>query len=455
MEDERRSLTPQTTLQDEEIQRVPSLMDKTSLILFSFFYIFDPSQPFFVEYLSTSKGISSNTIIHSIFPIWSYSLLPAQLIIGILSENKKIGHRLVISTGLILNLATLICVLLSTKDTLWLLQLSEVTVALSFAAHSSFFALRYHICDRIRYQFVTALTRGFMLLGSVLSSLLGQVVYLLHKQYDFIPLRILFYLAIIGTGPCLYVAIFRFPPPSEYVVPMRSEQESITLLQRIQKFVKEVISCYNHSSVMFWSLFVVLAVPVHHLALTYYQPLFSFVAKQQGSQLPVLNGFVISAAYLFAGLLSLIPTRFESFFDVHNEGTLFRFLGWGQLLALVLSFIGGICLLILSQFLIATVLRIAYIVFIIYHCTFEFLLVLAMSQIAKSLQVTRFAAIFSFNAALQNVIQLVFQIVVGEGMLTLEISELYQSLAYGMFAVSTLLFIFLVFRKTIYHLWSL
>jgi hypothetical protein len=418
----------------QSVQQPPSQVETTtfydksmliSLIIFSLFYIFDPSQPFLVEYFRAEKQIPSSTVVQSIFPIWSYSLLPAQLLVGILSETR-IGHRWIIVAGIFSNLLTLACILISKPGTIWLIQLTEVTVAFSFATHSSFFALRYHITGRDKYQFVTALTRGCMLLGSVMSSMLGQGLYLIHGKYpEIVPLRVLFYISMLGVGPCIIIALLKFPSPKAYQVPMVSN-DGTSLWNRTVQFSKQVWTCYRNANVIYWSIFIIIAVPIHHLAMTYYQTLFKFLSTEDTK---VWNGFVVAIAYLIAGLLSLVPTRFETLFDINITG---------QLTALILSCVSGMCLWFLSQHVFTNMLFV-YALFICYHALFELLLVLAMSQIAKSMKVTRFAAIFSFNALLQNVLQVIIQAVMSA--LVLNVKQVYMTLSIGMFAVTPVLLI--------------
>ncbi len=352
-----------------------------------------------------------------------------QLLVGFVSETR-IGHKWIIVVGILSNVITVVGVLLSPPGSIWLLQITEITVAVSFASHACFSAVRYHMYSKDRYQFVTALTRGCMLLGHVTSSLLGQGLYLLHVHYG-VPLRVLFYTTIVSACPLLLIAILKFPPPSKYLVPMA---ESST--KSIMSFFKQVYTCYANSHVLFWSLFAIIANPVHHLAITYYQPLFKTLDPTTTSW----NGLVIALAYLAAAILSLVPTRFETIFDNNVMG---------QVVAIILSCVGGACLLLMSQYSLNMVS--IYALFITYHAIFELLIVLAMSQIAKRMKLTRFAAIFAFNATLQNTVQLVIQLVMG--VLGLHVTVIYFVLAVSMIGVIPIILIVCMFVTRFIQYW--
>lgn len=398
------------------------------LAIFAFFYITDPSQPFLVPYFAT-KGISTQTVLYSIFPIWTYSMPIVQIIVGVVSESK-IGHKWLITSGAILNIVVLVIVLLCTERQLWLIQVSEVIVAWLFSCHQSFFALRYHVTSPENYQFITGLTRGVMLIGQVFGGVIGQSLYLAK-----VPLHYLFYIAIAFSIPCILISMFIFPSPKDYVVPIDvnpktlqrgrgregaedeyalsqdiTESKSSSLLRSLWSFPRDLFNCYvSNFEVLFWSCFMIASVPVHHLAVTYYQTLFRTLDKDR-----VFNGFLTALAYLFAGLLSLLPARMEKVVE-----------RYGTYLGTLLSMLSAICLLLLSFKGMPVFLY--YILYVVYHCLFEFTLVMGMSQIAKNLVLSRFAAVFSLNACAQNLVQVAIQFIVGKRVLHLGALEQYRA----------------------------
>jgi hypothetical protein len=100
-----------------------------------------------------------------------------------------------------------------------------------------------------------------MLIGNVLSSILGQILYFLKVKLNF-----LFYITMFITIPCIIIALFVFPRPSQYKIKMSTLSED-TLLTKIKKFINELIKCYSVYVVLFWSIFVISIVSVHQLGI--------------------------------------------------------------------------------------------------------------------------------------------------------------------------------------------
>lgn len=63
-----------------------------SLVLFTFWSQFKPSEPFLVDFLIDMKGLSNAQIFQDIFPLFTYAKLPSLLLIGMLSELWYINH---------------------------------------------------------------------------------------------------------------------------------------------------------------------------------------------------------------------------------------------------------------------------------------------------------------------------------------------------------------------------
>jgi len=151
----------------ESADKKPSSLPLSLLLkfsLYSFFHMVNPQQPFLVEFLST-KGIPFQTVLFDIFPVWTYAMPFVQILIGIMSEQKFIGHKWIITMGVISALIFMLSELFSTKDTVWMLQLTEVAVAFMYGTDHTYFALLYHSSASSSYQFLV----GFFSHGWVTS----------------------------------------------------------------------------------------------------------------------------------------------------------------------------------------------------------------------------------------------------------------------------------------------
>ncbi|KAG2374725.1 hypothetical protein C9374_010469 [Naegleria lovaniensis] len=456
--------------------------------VYSFFHMTNPQQPFLVDFL-TSKGISLKTILFDIFPIWSYSMPVVQLCIGIISEVKFIGHKWVIVAGILSSVLFMLSEFFSTKHTVWMLQLTEIAVAVLYGTDQTYYALVYHSSSPNSYQFLTSLSRTCILMGQVFGAIVGQIVYMCG-----VSIQVLYYIGFACVVPCLYLAIFHFPSPKKYVrsihsfettdlvknntakedvklissesnyvesinTELQNEHSQQPLLVHTQhdtphfqqdssssksdsnflhklslflksskawKFVVEVKQCYTGNfSVSFWSIYSIFGIAVHMLALTYYQTFFKTLNNQIS-----LNGILIAVAYACAAMVSMIPTRFGEWVA-----------SWkGKLMAAIVCLACGSCLIAMGINRKCPIF-VAYLLFVIYHCLFEFLYVVSFSQIAEGLKITRFAAIFSFNSALANVFQLLIQVLVGKQVLALNPIAQYMAFGIILSSLSVLLFL--------------
>ena len=103
---------------------------------------FKPSEPFLVSYMRCIKLIPSHYVIHEVFPVWTYAYLALLPCMSILAE--LIGYRLVVLIGVLGRIFTLFLMLSPVSNgSLFLMQLSQVTVAMGFAAHPSLSAIMF------------------------------------------------------------------------------------------------------------------------------------------------------------------------------------------------------------------------------------------------------------------------------------------------------------------------
>lgn len=198
-------------------------------------------------------------------------------------------------------------------------------------------------------------------------------------------------------------------------------------------YFKEIIHSYTIFNVLFWSLYNIFVVAIHQLAVTYYQTIFKKLYPSL-----TYNGFMIAIAYIFAAFFTLIPSKLNFIFQRRRIP---------QYCALLSLCIMSLLLLFLSQSIHLTKLfspfqslLIAYTIFIVYHCIFEFLNVISTSQIAESMKFQRFAAIFSFNSVFQNVIQAIVQFAITNIPIISGVFEQYLAFALLLLFLSTFLY---------------
>uniref|UniRef100_A0A7S0PZN8 Solute carrier family 40 protein n=1 Tax=Coccolithus braarudii TaxID=221442 RepID=A0A7S0PZN8_9EUKA len=134
---------------------------------------FKPSEPFLVAFLHCVKELSTSTVYHSIFPLWTYAYLA--LLPSLSAAAELIGCRTVVFIGMAGRVATLLIMLLGGNE-LWLLQLSQATVAAGFASHPALSAILYQRMPAEAYARAVGFVGFAGVVADVLSSLLGQVL---------------------------------------------------------------------------------------------------------------------------------------------------------------------------------------------------------------------------------------------------------------------------------------
>lgn len=135
---------------------------------FSALISFKPSEPFLVSYMHCIKLIPSHAVIHEVFPVWTYAYLALLPCMSVLSE--LIGYRFIVVMGVIGRLSTLSLLLIpASAGSLLLMQISQATIALGFAAHPSLTAIMFRSLPTSAYARAAGVVSSAGVLSEVLS----------------------------------------------------------------------------------------------------------------------------------------------------------------------------------------------------------------------------------------------------------------------------------------------
>lgn len=373
--------------------RLPKLKF-TLLILFGFLILFKPEGPFLVYFFVEEKDLTKDQVYQEIFPIWSYSYSACLLFLGILSEF--VGYKFTILVGIAGSLVTLFILVFS--NNFLLLQLQQVTVGIGSGAFIIFGSFVYCAVPEIHFQKVTSFVKAAKLTGTVTSSLLGQ---LLVKQG--VSLYVLFYISIAAMSTAGVIMLL-FPRVRKKKTPIVGEKTSHW--NRILLMARDVIATYKSVGVVQWAFWGGLNLAVHHLVLTYWQSLFFEFSEEDSQQ---YNGMVNGTAYFLAAACALIPAKLERYME---------FLTPFFFIAMPLA--NG-AMLVGMAFNVNSMTN--YSLFVLYHCSFEFMAPIVAVQVAKKMSSARFGLIFSINATAAVLFQTVIQFTVSPNALDLDIRQ--------------------------------
>lgn len=379
------------------------------LLLVSFLAFFKLAEPFLTTYLEQTKHLSSEEIYQSIYPLWTYSQLGWLLVLGVLSEFLT-GCKWIVFAGILCFVAE--AIMLNESQQLWAFQLVEVVSAGGSAAMTLFSVYCFRMFSVSYYQQVTSWTRAGFLLGTVTSSLLGQ---LLIDQAD-LTVATLYW---ITAGTMLLCAVTVIFFPNDAFLSTKASA-TVTLKRRLALLLP------SWQPIVIPALWLVISLGIHTLTLTFYQVLFSTINSQVN-----YNGYVEAVSYVLAAGVTSVPGLLHRRFDFKQPVLLTVLLTVAALAS---------CLLLLGLAFVNS-LGWAYALFIIYHSVFEFSFTIASAQIAKLLvdwmasdhtrenNLPPISMIFSSNNVLALVFQSLLQLIIGKDVLDLTIRQYFATFA--------------------------
>lgn len=204
-------------------------------------------------------------------------MLPTTLLVGALFEFVGSGPALAVSS--IFGPLTVTIVLLTT-DIDWLI-VSQMTFCLSFTAHFIVLAVLYSNLRGESYQLATSLNRSAMLISTLSSSALGELL------VNTVGERTTLYVSEVSTGLAFVVTLVGW---ASGALPWRGSQStssgasptpSSKQRSRSAKIVSQWVVLRRSLGAMFavpsifaWSLWSAVLLAVHSLVITYWQSLF-------------------------------------------------------------------------------------------------------------------------------------------------------------------------------------
>eukprot|EP00501_MAST-03F_sp_TOSAG23-6_P001791 GSMAST32.ASY1.ANO1.1869.1 assembled CDS len=183
---------------------------KSSLQLCSFiiFLSFKPSEPHLSAYLIDEVGLSKSEVNDSVYPIWTYAYFVSLLLFGGVSEYLR--YTPIIYLGVLGRILTRIILLFG--NTLWQMQLMQVTYAVGSVGEVIFFAYIYHcVCNESDYQTLTSRVQASYLLAHFLSGLFSD--FALHVLGA--SIRILFWISFTSVSIAGIISLCYFTPVIE------------------------------------------------------------------------------------------------------------------------------------------------------------------------------------------------------------------------------------------------
>lgn len=196
------------------------------VLAYNFCLTFDPSESYLVDWMTTTKGLTTHQVYSSIFPTWTYTYFVATIVFGIGAE--MLGYKIFIILGTISIVVSNIILVLPFSYTsspsfyIALLQLDETVAGIGSASFVISVALMFRLFPGPTHQKIASYSHALQLFASVTSSLMGQLlVYFLDDSDSaqqtgiFIALII----SIVFNVLTLYFAFLQPEIPAVYFNP--------------------------------------------------------------------------------------------------------------------------------------------------------------------------------------------------------------------------------------------
>ena len=427
------------------------------LCLIGFLFSFKPSEPFLTHFLHESKGLSSEQVDDEVYPVWSYAFLACILPVGLASA--AFGVRRVVMVGFAARLATR--ALLLWGQGVFAMQVMQFCFGLASATEALFMALIYRMLPPRNTQIFRTFTgriQASLLAGHLCAGGLGQYLYdagyglqslfyisagsvaVASVMFCFIPLRPYGVIpreegeeeeeqaqpqaapaAAVRTGGGL--SLNDSAPVASPPTPVSAWRESwtdILFARGLRSLALELLVEYRRPGVLLWSAWWAASWCVVELVLNYNTTLFydrDPNVDNDGTVVASGRGAAAIAALLPAVLMRSAPA------------------GIAAMILVVLWDAVGSVLLFLSASL-PSVLS-AYLLFIAFYAWMSFLYSLASGALACLVSTPeRTGLVFTFNAFVSLVVQVVTQSLMGHQVLKLKGEQKFTVLAWQLAVVA-------------------
>mmetsp|Transcript_88158 Transcript_88158/g.248026 ORF Transcript_88158/g.248026 Transcript_88158/m.248026 type:complete len:503 (-) Transcript_88158:99-1607(-) len=257
----------------------------TLLLVFICLAEFLPSEPFLVDFM-ISKGVSNQQVVDEVFVIWIYWRPFALLFMGVFAECA--GCAITLIVGAVFGTITVTMTCLS--STLGALQATQLTVAMSSAAHAgALFALVFELSamTRASFQLHVHWAKATFLFSNFAAGLVGSSLRCLGT----VPYRQLWMVSMCCQLASVVVAGWL----AFHIATFEAMRALPALAMAPQDGLwSDVVKSFRLRGVAHWTLWSVSMQAVHTMVATFWQALLRAKTHMRND----LNGFVTSGSFL-------------------------------------------------------------------------------------------------------------------------------------------------------------
>ena len=275
------------------------------LCSYGFFKEMKPSEPFLTPYLKAPpKNLTEEQLDNQIFPVWTYSYLVTLFVVFLVTDLLR--YKPVIITEGLAYLATRI--LLIWASGVLAMQFMQFAYGVATGTEVAYYSYIYAVVDRDHYQIVTSYTRAAVLLGRMLSGVIGQLLISL-KVTDYLVLN---YISL-GRVSISCILTLLLPKTSGNVFVTRAETDPAVEQQQngcfsswkaiMNTMFQDFKMCYSDKQLLRWSLWWAFATCGEFQVENFVQNLWDIIYPSHKHK--IYNGAVTAISHLTGSLVAI------------------------------------------------------------------------------------------------------------------------------------------------------
>lgn len=280
----------------------PSVLVIIIFIVFQLTHWFKPSEPYLVDYARENGGIPNSVVYDSVYPWYTWTLLPCTLLAGIVWEFA--GPVVALGLAAVADILSVALVIPATSVNLAPFIASEFAFSLSFTSLFLVSATLAHSLAPADFQRAASYNRAATLVSTMSSALLGQL--LVDNGQLSATVYVSLGASIVSAGGLLACVALHLLP-STLAAPPAATRPAPSMWTRVCQQSGDVLTCLRHmlrdGHAVTLSVTLAIFLATHTLALTYWQSLLEVIAPSE-----VDNGGVLAGAYAASAIATWLPS---------------------------------------------------------------------------------------------------------------------------------------------------
>ncbi|XP_069472166.1 reduced folate transporter [Ambystoma mexicanum] len=390
------------------------------LCFYGFMSQLRPGESFITPYLlGSDKNFTKEEVTNEITPVLPYSYMAVLVPIFLLTDYLRYKPVLLLQS---LSHISIWLLLIYGTDII-AMQFMEFFYGITMAARVAYSSYIFSLVNPSRYQLMASYSRSSVLMGVFTSSVLGQLcvtiggvpfITLNYISLGFMCLGLILTLFLERPKRSLFFNRVTHPPAPLLNGASPSELDSMDIADRVEakkhlcadwkdsvfiRMLKELQSIVKQPQLRIWSLWWIFNSAGYYLMLYYIQILWNEIYPAEENR-KVYNGGVDAASTLLGAIASFAAGYVK-----------IRWSLWSELvIGLITAFQAGLLFLMNTT----SNIWVCYFSYVLFRGTYQFLVPIAIFQIATSLSKELCALVFGVNTFLATILKTIITIIISD-----------------------------------------